>query len=421
MSDTRFWHPFATMGSIRSAECVIERGEDVWVWDDRGRRLLDATASLWYANVGHGRKAIADAVAAQMASIETYSCFGDFANRPALELCERLARLAPVKDARVFLGSGGGDGIDTAAKLARRYFAETGHPERERIITRTSAYHGTHGFGTSLAGIPANRAGYGHLIEPIGIVDKDSPDALREEIERVGADRVAAFFAEPVIGAGGVHPPRPGYLEACAEICRDAGVLFVADCVIVGFGRLGGWTGVERFGLEPDMIVFAKGVTSGYLPLGGVIVSGEIAAPFWDADSAPALRHGATYAGHAACAAAALANLDILESEGLVPRGQELEGPLLEALRPLARHPLVSEVRGGVGLLAAVELDASLLERDPGAPSSMALHARDEAGVLLRALASGLAVSPPLTIQPEHIEQIADGCRAALDHTLATV
>src|SRR5689334_5719523 len=420
MSDTRFWHPFASMGAVRGSELIIERGEDVWVYDDQGRRLLDATASLWYSNVGHGRTEIADAVVAQMRKIEAYSCFGDFSNRPAIELCERLAALAPVDDARVFLGSGGGDAVDTAAKIARRFFVETGQPSRQQIITRDAAYHGTHGFGTSLAGIPANRAGYGELIEQVSIVDRDSVDALRAEIERLGAENVAAFFAEPVIGAGGVYAPAPGYLEGCAEVCRAAGVLFVADCVIAGFGRLGGWTGVERFGLRPDMITFAKGVTSGYLPLGGVIASGRVAEPFFAADAA-VLRHGATYAGHATCCAAALANLDILENEGLIPRGAELEGPLRDTLAPLAEHELVAEVRAGTGFLAAVELDGALLERDPIAPAHVSAIARDEAGVLLRGLQRAIAVSPPLTMQQEHLDQIADAFRAALDRTLATV
>src|SRR3954453_18879691 len=412
MSDTRFWHPFASMGAVRGSELVIERGEDVWVYDDQDRKLLTPPGSLWYANIGHGRSEIADAVVAQMAKLETYSCFGDFANRPAIDLCERLAGLAPVEDARVFLGAGGGDGVDTAAKLARRYFAETGSPDRQHIITRSSAYHGTHGFGTSLAGIPANRAGWGELIEQVSIVDRDSVDALRAEIDRLGADRVAAFFAEPVIGAGGVYPPAPGYLEGCAEVCREAGVLFVADCVITGFGRLGGWTGVERFGLRPALITFAKGVTSGYLPLGGVIVSGRVAEPFWK-EGAPVVRHGATYAGHAACCAAALANLDILENEGLIARGQELEGPLRDALAPLAEHELVAEVRAGTGFLAAVELAPALRERDPTAPAHVAAIARNEAGVLLRGLQRGIPVSPPLTMQQEHLDLIADAFRAA--------
>jgi adenosylmethionine-8-amino-7-oxononanoate aminotransferase len=406
--DTRFWHPFSMMGAVRGAECVIERGEDVWVYDTEGRRYLDATAALWYCNVGHGRKEIADAVADQMARLEAYSCFGDYANPPALALAERLAELAPVDDARVFLGSGGGDGIDTAAKIARRYFAETGEPERTHVIGREAAYHGTHAYGTSIGGIPANRQGFGELVADTSVVDRDDPEALRAEIDRVGADRVAAFFAEPVIGAGGVYPPAPGYLEACAEICREAGAFFVADCVICGFGRLGGWTGVERFGLRPDMIVFAKGVTSGYLPLGGVIASGRVAEPFWEGET-PMLRHGATYGGHPTCCAAALANLDILESEGLIPRGAELEQPLLDALAPLADHPLVSEVRGGTGFMAAVGLV------DGVSPVEFAQRSREESGVILRSLGTACAVSPPLTATEEHLDLIAGAFRATLD------
>jgi putrescine---pyruvate transaminase len=270
--ETRFWHPFADMGAVRDNELMIDRGEDVWVWDADGRRYLDATASLWYCNVGHGRKEIADAVAAQMGKLEAYSHFGDFASAPARELCERLAALAPVRDARVFLGSGGGDGIDTAAKMARRYWQETGQPDRDVLVVRTNGYHGTHGYGTALAGIPANRTSWGPLVPDVSVVAHDSVDALREEVARVGAERIAAVFVEPVIGAGGVHPPVPGYIEGVAEVCRETGILLVCDAVICGFGRLGTWFGIERWpGVEPDLITFAKGVTSGYLPLGGVV------------------------------------------------------------------------------------------------------------------------------------------------------
>ena len=237
--DTRLWHPFADMGAVRSKELVIDRGEDVWVWDSEGRRYLDATASLWYCNVGHGRPEIAEAVAAQLGRLEAYSAFGDFSNEPARELAARLASLAPMRDARVFLGSGGGDGVDTAAKLARRYWQETGAPERDVLVVRTNAYHGTHGYGTALAGIPANRTSWGPLVPDVSVVPHDSVDALREEVERVGAERIAAVF------------------------------------------------------VEPDMVVFAKGVTSGYLPLGGVVVSGRVAEPFFAQPGAPVFRHGA--------------------------------------------------------------------------------------------------------------------------------
>lgn len=412
--DTRLWHPFADMGSVRTAELVIERGEDVWVWDREGRRYLDATASLWYANVGHGRLEIAEAVAAQMARLEAYSAFGDFANEPALELAETLADLAPMP-ARVFLVSGGGDAIDTAAKLARRYWFELGEPERTVLVSRQAGYHGTHGFGTALAGIPANREGFGPQVETLQ-VPRDSLEALEAEIERVGVQRVAAVFVEPVIGAGGVYPPLPGYLEGLAALCERTGVLLVVDSVICGFGRLGTWFGIERWHVEPAMIVFAKGVTSGYLPLGGVVVSEQVAAPFWRAPGGPVLRHGPTYSAHATCCAAALANIALLGRGGLLERGRQLERPLLDALAPLASHETVAEVRGGLGLMAAVELTGELLERQPDAAARVTRHARDH-GVLVRPLGTAIAVSPPLTVTEQHFALIAE----AIDHGLAAV
>jgi putrescine aminotransferase len=407
--DTRLWHPFADMGGVRSAELVIDRGDDVWVWDTGGKRYLDATAALWYSNVGHGRREIAEAVAGLMARLEAYSAFGDFSNDPARMLAERLAELAPMRDARVFLGSGGGDGIDTAAKLARRFWLETGEPDRHVLVVRTHAYHGTHGYGTSLAGIPANRTSWGPLVPDVSVVEWDSVDALRAEVERVGPERVAAIFVEPVIGAGGVYVPPDGYVEGVAALCRETGILFICDAVICGFGRLGSWYGIERWpGVEPDLIVFAKGVTSGYLPLGGVVASGRIAEPFWTAPSAPIFRHGATYAAHPTCCAAALANLDILERDGLLARGRELEGDLYDALGQLADHDLVTEVRGGMGMLAACELHPDVH------PQKLAMAAR-EGGVLIRPLGSAFAVSPPLTATPEHFELIVEAVSTALD------
>jgi putrescine---pyruvate transaminase len=418
--DTSLWHPFANMASVRGAELTIEYGDDVWVWDSDGRRYLDATASLWYANIGHGRNELAQAATAQLEKLEAYSVFGDLATPPALELAQRLSTLAPMQDARVFFGSGGADGIETAAKLARRFWQSQGEPNRLHVIGRTAGYHGTHAFGTSIGGIEANAAGFGELVAATSHVAHDSVDALKDEIERVGKDRVAAFFFEPVIGAGGVYPPTDGYIHGVAEVCRDAGVLLVADCVICGFGRLGGWFGVERFGIDPDMVVFAKGVTSGYLPLGGVLVSDTVAQPFWSKDSAPWFRHGPTYAGHATCCAVALKNLDILERENLVQQGARLEQPLVDALSPLTEHPLVDEIRGGIGFLAAVELNRQSLFDNPLLPIQIAQNAR-QVGVLLRPLGSSVAVSPPLTATSEHLELIYQGYKAALDRSLATI
>jgi adenosylmethionine-8-amino-7-oxononanoate aminotransferase len=402
------------MAVVRSGELVITRGEGIWLWDEDGNRYLDGSASLWYCNVGHGRAEIADAVAAQIKELEAWSIFGDTATPPALEVAERLAAMSTLDSAKVFLTTGGGDAIDTAAKLVRLYWQVLGQPDRLHIVSRTGAYHGTMAFGTSLGGIEANRVGYGPLVPSTSQVQWDSPEALRAEIESLGAERVAAFFMEPVIGAGGVLPPPDGYIEAVAKICRDAGVLLVCDSVICGFGRIGSWLGFERFGIEPDLVTFAKGVTSGYLPLGGVIVSGTVAEPFWSEPGRVTVRHGQTYAGHAAVCAAALANFEIMEREGLVERGREMEDEILSTLRPLADHPLVEEVRGGTGMLVGVALSADAVAADPALPSK-AYRAIRPHGVILRALGSSLAVSPPLTIASEEIQLIHDAVRAGLD------
>ncbi len=408
------WHPFSDMAAVREHEFVVDHAEGVWVHDEAGRRYLDGCASLWYCNVGHGRRELVDVAAAQMAKLEAYSCFADIANRPALELADRLAALAPVDDAKVFFGSGGADAIDTAVKLARGYWQALGEPERTHVISRETGYHGTHGYGTSITGIPPNREGWGVLAGDNTVAPLHDLDGLEKVFAEVGPERVAAVVLEPVTGAGGVHLPTDGYLEGVAELCRRHGALLVVDSVICGFGRLGTWFGIERFGVRPDMITFAKGVTSGYLPLGGVIVSDRVAAPWWTTPGERTLRHGPTYSGHPTCCAVGLATLDIYEREGLIARGEELETPLLEALAPLASHPLVHEVRAGFGLLAAVELEPEVLAAVPDAPNKLLAGAR-EAGVLVRGLGRGVAVSPPLTVELEHLALLAEGIRAGLD------
>jgi adenosylmethionine-8-amino-7-oxononanoate aminotransferase len=411
--DSKFWHPFAAMGSVRHQELVLTDADDVWVVDEDGKRYLDGTAALWYANVGHGRTEIAEAIAEQARRLAAYSAFGDFSNRPAIELAERLSDLAPGEGWRAFLASGGGDGVDTALKLARRWHVAMGEPDRVHVISRTAGYHGTHGWGTAVSGIPANREGFGPATAETTQVPHDSLEALEAAFGDIGPGRVAAVIAEPVIGAGGLYPPMPGYLEGVQQLCRKFGALFVADSVICGFGRLGTWYGVERFGLEPDLITFAKGVTSGYLPLGGVMASAKVAEPFF-AEGGPVFRHGATYAGHPTCCAAALANLDILEREHLLDRALEMEGPLLEALQSLSGHPLVGDVRGGIGLLAAVDLDPAVRAEHPGVVQDVFLRARHR-GVIVRPLANGLALSPPLTITQEHLDLISATLLDALD------
>ncbi len=412
---TNFWHPFADMSAVLSGGALtLVRGEGAYVFDEDGRRYLDATASLWYCNVGWGRREIAEAAAAQMAALPGYSTFGDLTNRPVEALADRVAAIAPVAGSKVFFTSGGSDSIDTATKMVRRYWQLRGRSERVVLIRRAKAYHGMHTGGTSLAGIPANAGGHGSLIEDVIEVPWDDAGALRAAIQEAGADRVAAFFCEPVIGAGGVFPPPEGYLAEARGVCRETEVLFVADEVITGFARCGDWFASSRFGLEPDIVTCAKGITSGYLPMGAVIAAPWIAEPFW-APGAGVWRHGYTYSGHATVAAAALANLDIMEREDLCARALELESSLLEALAPLAAHDLVQEVRGGLGVLAAIQLRPDAVEEDPGLVARVGAGIRD-AGVLARPLVGGsIAVSPPLVIDDEGLKELAEGFRAGLD------
>lgn len=410
-----FWHSFADMALVESGgELVIDRGEGAHVWDEQGCRYLDATAALWYCNVGYGREEIAAAAHRQMVRLSAYSTFGDQSNRPAIELAERIGGLAPVPDSKVFLTSGGSDSIDTATKMARRYWQLRGETDRTLLVTRQHAYHGMHVAGTSLAGIEANAAGHGPLVGDVVKIAWDSPAALHDAIVAAGPERVAAFFCEPVIGAGGVFAPPEGYLAEVRAICRDTGVLFVADEVITGFGRVGDWFASSRWSLEPDILTCAKGITSGYLPMGAVIAAPWIAEPFW-LPGAGLWRHGYTYSGHATAAAAALANLDVMEREELPKRALELERDLVTALAPLADHPLVGEVRAGTGVLAAVQFAGDALEADPGLPARAVAACRAN-GILTRALGIGaLQVSPALVLTGDELDELSEGVRGALD------
>ncbi|PXY38440.1 aspartate aminotransferase family protein [Prauserella flavalba] len=414
---SRLWHPFANMAEVKDDKFVVDRAEGVWLYDRDGKRYLDGTAGLWYCNVGHGRTEIVDAVAEQMRRLDNYFTFNDYSNEPAEELARRLSGLAPMDEAKIFLTTGGGESIDTAAKLARLYWARRGEPERTHLISRRQSYHGTNGLGTSIAGIEGNRHGFGPLVAEATRVAYDDAEELRAAIERIGAEKVAAFFAEPVIGAGGARPPEPGYLEAVAKICAENDVLFIADSVIGGFGRLGGWFGVERWGLRPDMITFAKGVTSGYLPLGGVAVSARVSDVFWEAPGAPFM-HGPTYSGHPSVAAAALANLDILERENLLARSRELEKPLHDALLRLADHSAVAEVRGGTGLIGAVEIEADILAGDKGLITRMQKAVRERGAIVRVLCGNALVVSPPLTITEAELTLLADTIEAGINAAL---
>ena len=415
MAETRFWHGFADMHTVKSNEIVFRNAEGVWIEDVDGRRYLDATAGLWYCNVGYGRKEIADAAAAQMVRLSAYSSFGAYTTEPTVQLAARISAMAPMEDAVVFFGSGGSDAVETAAKLVRRYWDVMGRPDKRLIVSREHGYHGMHGWGTSLAGIPLNKAGYGgDIIDEVAHVGWGDVAALEDLFQRRGSE-IAAFVGEPVTGAGGVIPPEPGYWAEVQRLCRAHDVLLIADEVITGFGRLGVWWGSQRYAIEPDIITFAKGVTSGYVPLGGIIVGERIRRPFWD-DPIPGavFRHGYTYSGHATACAAAMANLDILEREDLLARVRELEPVLAAAVARLEDHPVVGGTRA-VGLTAAVQLSAETLAADPAAADKAMVTTR-QAGVVTRAVRGGaLQISPAFVITPEEIDVLVDGFAAGLD------
>jgi putrescine---pyruvate transaminase len=396
-----FWNPMTNMGAFRDRGITIVRGEASTVWDEGGNALIDVSGALWYCNVGYGRAELAEAAATQMRELASYKTYDGFTSPQTEALAARVAEVVPLDGAKVFFTSGGGESIDTAAKLARAYWAAVGKPDKHAVVSRQFAYHGSNAYGTSLGGMAALTDVYGRLVPDVDQVPWDDAEALAETIDRAGADNVAAFFAEPIIGAGGVLIPPDGYLERVQEICREREVLLVLDEVITGFGRTGEWFATGRFGLSPDLITVAKGITSGYIPLGGVIASARVAEPFWAEGTANVFRHGFTYSGHATACAVGLANIEVIEREGLVQRVRELEPVLADALRPLADHPAVAEVRTGVGLLAAVELaDAPKLQA--------VIDAAYERGVLVRGIRGvALQVSPPFVITEDEIETAA--------------
>ncbi|MFE7331157.1 aspartate aminotransferase family protein [Streptomyces sp. NPDC057565] len=398
------WSAQAHLPSVLGRQLVIERGEGCYIYTRDGRRLFDGTAGLWHANVGHSRTELAEAAYQQMQQLETYHIFGRYVNDRALELAERLAALSPIADAKVILNSGGSDAIDVACKLARRHWQREGRPTKTIVLSREFAYHGLHAYGTSIAGLDFNRAGYGSesLVPETARVSTYDIAAVERTVNEIGADNIAALVAEPIQGTGGVIPPAPGYLEGLQRICRENDILLVVDEVITGFGRTGHMFASERYRLKPDLLTFAKGVTSGYAPLGGVLVAPEIWQPFYrDNSGTPIFRHGATYAGHATASAVALRNLDLLEQDKLLPRVSKLETLLSSELTRLQSHDAVTDTRvagllGGVTLaehLSAEAITDQLIER----------------GFITRPLRGNtVQISPPFTTTDDEIKQLVE-------------
>jgi adenosylmethionine-8-amino-7-oxononanoate aminotransferase len=398
-----FLHPFAK--PTREQFITIARGEGALLWDADGNELVDAMASLWYCQVGHGRQQIADAVARQISTIEAYSCFDPFTNAPADALAERIADLTPIADARVFYAGSGSEAVDSAMKLARLTHVLSGRPERQLIISRVRGYHGTNYGGTSAQGIALNREGYGELLADVVQVPSDDIEAL-SVVMAEHSDRLAAVITEPVQGAAGVFPPVDGYLAEARRLCDQHGALLIFDEVITGFGRMGTWFAAERYGVTPDLTTFAKGVTSGYQPLGGVIVGRRVRDAL-EADAGFILRHGYTYSGHPAACAAALVNLDIIEREGLLDAVATMGARLEAGLRSLEADGAFAHLRGEVAIFGAAMR-----------PDQDAMAVRDrmlELGVITRAIGSEtVTFCPPFITTDAQVDRIVDALAAAL-------
>ncbi|MHA3020620.1 aminotransferase family protein [Mycobacterium sp. BMJ-28] len=408
------WNPQAHMPTARVKRLIITSGDGAWLTTSAGQRLLDATASLWHANIGHGRERIARAAYDQMRRLETYHTFGRFANEPALRLADRLAALGPIPDAKVILTSGGSDSVDLSCKLARRHWQLEGRGHKKIILSRTGSYHGLHAFGTSIAGLSYNRDGYGteSLVPETSRISTNDIDEVAAQLEQVGPENVAAIIAEPVIGTGGVVGPIDGYLEGLAALARAHDILLIADEVITGFGRTGEMFGCQRYGLTPDLVTMAKGITSGYAPLGGVLVAPRVADRFFAGGAggdAPIFRHGLTYSGHATACVIAEENLDIIEEEGLVERAAYLEAVLDKAVEPLRTHDLVADVRSGAAFMAGVQL------RD-GVVGDVVAEACTDGGVLIRTIHNNtLQICPPFITTEDEVALIVHVLTEALD------
>jgi adenosylmethionine-8-amino-7-oxononanoate aminotransferase len=437
------WGHFSPLQSEdASALAVMVRGEGCYVWDSDGNRYLDGLAGLFTVQVGHGRRSIAEAMAAQAETL-AYFPLWTYAHPLAIELSARLAALAPDGLERVFLTTGGGEAVESAWKLARQYHRARGEPGRYKVITRNIAYHGTTMGALALTGVAEIRAPF----EPLtpGAVHVENTNRYRcafcasepactlqcaqeieRAIEREGAETVAAVFLEPVQNAGGCFTPPPGYFERVREICDRHGVLLVSDEVICAFGRLGSWFGAERVGSSPDMITMAKGLTSGYSPLGGVMVSDEVAEPFLDGGET--FLHGITFGGHPVGCAAALANLDIFESEDLIGHVRTNESAFRAALESLLDLPIVGDLRGmgyfyGIELVKDRDTRATFDEEESNHLLRDVLSPRlFELGLVCRSDDRGdpvIQLSPPLVAGPAEFERIAEVLRQALTEASA--
>ena len=403
-----FLHPFARPAAPAEDFITIARGEGALVWDNQENEYIDAMASLWYCNVGHGRWEIVDQVASQMAVLENYNTFDIFTNETVETFAAFVAAASPMDDCRIFFTSSGSEAVDTALKLARLTHAMKGDEKRTEFVGRANSYHGVAYGGVSVQGLPLNQHGFGPLLETVHQVSAHDIDEIEALFARQGST-IAAVITEPVQGAGGVYPPVDGYLVRLRELCDEYGVLLIFDEVITGFGRLGSWFAASHYGVVPDMITFAKGCTSGYLPLGGVVV-GEAVLDVLEADPNFILRHGYTYSGHPSACAAALANTAILLEENLFDRVPVIAERIGGALSSLMAAGAIKEARGVGGIWSAELL--------PGLSAPAVRNDMLQRGVIARPIgASTIAFCPPFVTTDAQLDQ----CVVALTESIVAL
>ncbi|MFO2428128.1 putrescine--pyruvate aminotransferase [Pseudomonas aeruginosa] len=417
---------------------IITKAEGVYIWDSEGNKILDAMAGLWCVNVGYGREELVQAATRQMRELPFYNLFFQAAHPPVVELAKAIADVAPEGMNHVFFTGSGSEANDTVLRMVRHYWATKGQPQKKVVIGRWNGYHGSTVAGVSLGGMKALHEqgdfpipGIVHIAQPYwyGEGGDMSPDEfgvwaaeqLEKKILEVGEENVAAFIAEPIQGAGGVIVPPDTYWPKIREILAKYDILFIADEVICGFGRTGEWFGSQYYGNAPDLMPIAKGLTSGYIPMGGVVVRDEIVEVL---NQGGEFYHGFTYSGHPVAAAVALENIRILREEKIIEKVKAETAPYLQKRwQELADHPLVGEACG-VGMVAALELVKNKKTRERFTDKGVGMLCREHCfrnGLIMRAVGDTMIISPPLVIDPSQIDELITLARKCLDQTAAAV
>ncbi|NMZ96196.1 aspartate aminotransferase family protein [Pseudomonas lundensis] len=436
LSNDHHLAPFSDFKQLKEVgPRIITHAKGVYLWDSEGHKILDGMAGLWCVAIGYGRDELADAASKQMRELPYYNLFFMTAHPPVLELSKVIAEIAPEGMNHVFFTGSGSEGNDTMLRMVRHYWAIKGKPNKKVIISRKNGYHGSTVAGASLGGMTYMHEqgdlpipGITHIPQPywFGEGGDMSPqefgiwaaNQLEEKILEIGVDNVGAFIAEPIQGAGGVIVPPETYWPRIKEILAKYDILFVADEVICGFGRTGEWFGSDFYGLKPDMMTIAKGLTSGYIPMGGLIVRDEVVDVLNEGGD---FNHGFTYSGHPVAAAVALENIRILRDEKIIEKVHAETAPYLQKrLRELNDHPLVGEVRG-VGMLGAIELVQDKATRKRYEGKGVGMICRQfcfDNGLIMRAVGDTMIISPPLVITRDEIDELVTKARKCLDLTL---